>query len=75
MLQSTTTQHFDVEGMTCGHCVAAVDAEVAGVAGVTAVRVDLASGSLEVDSLAGVDPAAVAAAVEEAGYTLVGADR
>jgi copper chaperone len=75
MTASPITQRFDVDGMTCGHCVAAVSDEVGAVDGVTAVRVDLESGALEVESLAPLDRAAVAAAVEEAGYTLVGAQR
>jgi copper ion binding protein len=75
MTTSPITQRFVVDGMTCGHCVAAVNEEVGGVDGVTAVRVDLDSGALEVESVAPVDRAAVAAAVEEAGYTLVGAPR
>jgi copper chaperone CopZ len=58
--------------MTCGHCVRAVEAEVAAVPGVTAVVADLASGRLEVASTAPVDADAVAAAVVEAGYEIVG---
>ena len=57
---------YEVTGMTCGHCQAAVEAEVGAVAGVTAVHVDLASGRVEVQGDA--DDAAVRAAIEEAGY-------
>ena len=39
---------YEVTGMTCGHCQAAVEAEVGAVAGVTGVHVDLASGRVEV---------------------------
>ncbi len=60
---------FIVEGMTCGHCRAAVAEEVGGISGVTGVEVDLESGRLSVRG-DGVDDAAVAAAVAEAGYTL-----
>lgn len=67
------TTVFTVTGMTCAHCVAAVEAEVGAVPGVAAVRADLASGHLEVRADPSVDPAAVRAAVEEAGYGL--ADR
>jgi len=63
-----TTTTYSVTGMTCAHCVAAVGDEVADVDGVTAVDVDLTSGTLTVESDRPVDPAAVAAAVEEAGY-------
>ena len=64
----TVTTTFQVTGMTCGHCVAAVETEVAAVAGVTAAHADLASGRLEVVSDGPLDAAVVAAAVEEAGY-------
>lgn len=58
-----------VEGMTCEHCRAAVAGEVGGLPRVTAVEVDLASGRLAVRG-DGVDDAAVAAAVAQAGYRL-----
>lgn len=63
---STTT--ISVQGMSCGHCVAAVTNEVTRIDGVTGVEVDLASGSVEISSSDPIDPATVAAAIEEAGY-------
>jgi copper chaperone CopZ len=57
--------------MTCGHCVAAVTEEVSGVSGVTAVEVDLGSGRLDVTADGPIDDAAIAAAVDEAGYEVV----
>jgi copper chaperone CopZ len=68
-----STASYTVVGMTCGHCVTAVTEEVAQVAGVTGVDVDLASGGLTVTSETPVDEAAIRAAVEEAGYTVAGA--
>jgi copper chaperone len=68
-----TTTSWTVTGMTCEHCVRAVTEEVSGVAGVTDVDVDLASGGLTVTSDAPVDEGTVRAAVEEAGYELAGA--
>jgi len=65
-----TTATYTVQGMTCGHCVSSVKEEVAEVAGVDAVDVDLASGALTVTSEQPVDAAAIRAAVEEAGYQL-----
>ena len=62
---------FIVEGMTCGHCVKAVSEEVAGVAGVQRVDIDLAGKTMAVDADV-IDVDALRAAVEEAGYTLVG---
>lgn len=61
---------YTVEGMTCGHCVSAVTEEISLIAGVRDVRVDLGSGNVTVTSDAPLDREAVAAAVDEAGYTL-----
>ncbi|WP_018349449.1 copper ion binding protein [Longispora albida] len=66
----TTT--YQVQGMTCGHCVNAVSTEVGSLAGVTQVAVDLASGAVTVTSDAPLTQEAVAAAVDEAGYELAG---
>lgn len=62
---------YTVQGMTCGHCVAAVTTEIGQVAGVTDVAVDLAAGRVTVTSQDPVDERSVAAAVEEAGYQVV----
>jgi copper ion binding protein len=67
-----STATYTVEGMTCSHCVAAVTEEVGQVAGVSDVAVDLDSGKVTVTSDQPLDRDAVAAAVDEAGYTLVG---
>lgn len=61
------TATYQVDGMTCGHCVRAVTEEVSAVAGVEAVHVDLATGTVAVTGR-DVDETAVRAAVEEAGY-------
>ncbi|MFZ2501677.1 MAG: cation transporter [Nocardioides sp.] len=61
---------WQVSGMTCGHCVASVTEEIAAIEGVRAVTVDLASGRVDVDSDGPLGREAVAAAVDEAGYTL-----
>jgi copper chaperone CopZ len=66
----TATSTWTVTGMTCGHCVASVTEEVSGLAGVEDVQVDLESGRVVVTSAAELDPADMAAAVEEAGYVL-----
>jgi len=63
---------YTVSGMTCGHCVEAVRTEVGRIGGVTDVNVDLASGGVTVTSDRPLDRAEVAAAVDEAGYTLAG---
>jgi copper ion binding protein len=67
-----TEATYSVTGMTCDHCVRAVETEVAKVAGVGSVAVDLAAGRVTVRSDAPVDAAAVRAAVEEAGFGVAG---
>lgn len=66
----STTTTITVTGMTCDHCVRAVRDEVSAIAGVTRVEVDLASGQVTIEAAEAIDPAAVAAAVDEAGYAL-----
>jgi copper chaperone CopZ len=64
------TRDYTVAGMTCSHCVLSVREEVSDLAAVDAVDVDLASGRLAVTG-AGIDDAAVRAAVSEAGYEVL----
>ncbi|RZT83713.1 copper ion binding protein [Pseudonocardia sediminis] len=67
-----TTHRTDiiVTGMTCQHCVASVTEEISEIEGVTEVAVDLESGGVTVTSDRELDHAAIAAAVDEAGYAL-----
>ena len=65
------TETFRVEGMTCDHCRNAVTAEVSTVSGVQAVTVDVAAGTVTVSCDQAVDQSDIAAAVDEAGYTLL----
>ena len=70
-----TTTMLRVQGMTCGHCVAAVTSEISSLPGVTNVEVSLNAGALsdvQVTSSAALDLADVRAAIDEAGYELVG---
>ncbi|MBY8871713.1 heavy-metal-associated domain-containing protein [Micromonospora sp. PLK6-60] len=67
------TNTYQVQGMTCGHCVNAVNTELRAIPGVDDVQVDLASGQVTVTSEHPLDPDTVRAAVDEAGYDLVGA--
>jgi len=69
MTMTTTT--YAVRGMTCGHCVKSVSAEVGALPGVSPVDVDLASGAVTVTSEQSLDTDVVRAAVDEAGYELV----
>ncbi len=59
-----------VQGMTCGHCVAAVTSEVNKLDGVTGVDVTLDTGAVEITSNAPLDDVDVRAAIEEAGYEM-----
>jgi copper chaperone len=61
---------FKVPGMTCGHCVAAVQDEIEKVPGIDTVVVDLDTKAVVVTGAA-VDREAVWAAVDEAGYEAV----
>jgi copper chaperone len=61
---------FTVPGMTCGHCVGAVQTEIEKVPGVETVDVDLAAKAVVVTGTT-IDLAAVWAAVEQAGYEAV----
>jgi copper chaperone len=64
----STTTTITVDGMTCGHCVNAVQTEVGKLDGVTDVSVDLASGQVTIVANQTPDAAALREAVEEAGY-------
>jgi copper chaperone len=68
-----TTSTYQVKGMTCGHCVSTVSGEIGHLDGVTDVEVHLATGTVTVTSAAPLARAAVAAAVDEAGYELIDA--
>lgn len=62
---------FAVRGMTCAHCQHRVTERIGAVDGVASVDVDLRSGTVTVTAAQPVDRADIAAAVDEAGYTLV----
>lgn len=66
-----TEKTFTVEGMSCGHCKAAVEEELNRLFGVERSNADFEHGTVEVaydeDSVTTED---IRRAVEEAGYTL-----
>lgn len=66
------TTVYEVKGMTCGHCEGAVTQEISALPGVTSVQAVAATGRVTVASKAPLDEEAVRAAVDEAGYELVG---
>jgi copper chaperone CopZ len=69
-LSTSEQRTYEVSGMTCEHCVAAVVEEVGAAPGVQGVDVDLDSGRMVVSGT-DIDDATIRAAVEEAGYSTV----
>ncbi|MFD9353333.1 heavy-metal-associated domain-containing protein [Streptomyces sp. NPDC060031] len=67
-----TTTVYRVTGMTCGHCEGAVTGELSALPGVSSVKAVAATGEVTVVSAAPLAEADVRAAVDEAGYELVG---
>ncbi len=61
---------FEVEGMSCGHCVAAITRAVEQVSPGAAVTADPASGQVKVDNETA-DPKQLADAIEAAGYKVL----
>jgi copper chaperone len=61
---------FEVNDMTCGHCVSSITKAVKALDKDAAVRIDLATHRVEVEP-ARADAAQLAAAIEDAGYTPV----
>ena len=59
---------FTATGMTCQHCVASVTKEVSELAHVTAVAVDLPTGTVTIDSDAPLQAEDVITAIDKAGY-------
>lgn len=70
-----TTTVLSVDGLTCGNCVKHLTEELSALPGVLDVAVDLVAGGTStatVSSQGALADEAVADAVDEAGYTLVG---
>lgn len=66
---------LSVTGMTCNHCVSSVTEELSAIEGVDRVMVELVVGgasTVTVDSSSPLDEGTVRAAIDEAGYALVG---
>lgn len=66
-----STLTVTVSGMTCGHCASSIREEVGQIADVTAVDVELSSGTVTINSNSPIKLDAVEKAVEEAGYQVV----
>jgi copper chaperone CopZ len=59
---------FHIEGMTCGHCVHAVQQALAAVAGVRKAEVSLDEKKAVVEAEAPFEPSRAVEAVEKEGY-------
>jgi copper ion binding protein len=70
MSTTPSARTYRVVGMTCGHCVAAVEREVGAIDGVTDVTVDLPTGDVVVASTRPITDDEMTAAIDEAGYEL-----
>ncbi|MFI5965472.1 heavy-metal-associated domain-containing protein [Streptomyces asoensis] len=68
----SVTTVYKVSGMSCGHCEGAVSGELSELFGVTSVKAVASTGEVTVVSAAALDEEAVRAAVDEAGFELVG---
>jgi copper chaperone CopZ len=68
----SVTAVYKVSGMSCGHCEGSVSSEISEIPGVSSVKAVASSGEVTVVSAAPLDEEAVRAAVDEAGYELVG---
>ncbi|MFE9039912.1 cation transporter [Streptomyces sp. NPDC012421] len=67
-----TSTVYAVSGMTCGHCRTAITTSVSALEGVLSVEVDVDGGLVTVTTDGAPDDAAIAAAVDDAGYELTG---
>jgi copper chaperone len=65
-----TTRTYSVPGISCTHCRDAIESEVATVAGVETVHVDVDHRTVAVTGEP--DDGAVRAAIDEAGYEVAG---
>jgi copper chaperone len=65
-----TTRTYDVPGISCGHCKAAIEGEVGKLDGVDVVAVDIDTRTVTVDG--SVTDDAVRAAIDTAGYDVAG---
>jgi copper chaperone CopZ len=68
----SVTSTYNVNGMTCQHCIGSVTMELSKLPGVHVVNVELATGQVTVESDGPLPIDEVRTAVDEAGYELAG---
>jgi len=66
------TTVYKVSGMSCGHCEGSVSGEISEIPGVSSVKAVASTGEVTVVSATALEEEAVRAAVDEAGFELVG---
>lgn len=69
-IRAMTTFELSIEGMTCGHCVRAVEEALNEIPGVTRVQVEM--GHARVEAEGSVTREALVRAVEEEEYRVTG---
>jgi copper chaperone CopZ len=57
-----------VSGMTCDHCINAVTEELMKLSEVTDVKIQLDSGTVDIESDSELNPGLIESAIQEAGY-------
>lgn len=70
--ENTMEKNIHIEGMSCGHCVRAVEKVLLAVPGVADVRVSLEEKRAVVTSVLPVDDEAIKKAITEEGFTVTG---
>ena len=65
-MRGMNTHSFDIEGMTCNHCVRAVKAVLEATTGVKSANVEIGHADVQVEG--SLDRAVLVAAIEEEGY-------
>ena len=65
---------LEIEGMTCGHCVAQVSTALQGIDGVEVEQVGIGNATVRFDERA-TSERAIAQAIEDEGYTVASATR
>lgn len=65
-------QNIIIEGMSCGHCTGSVEKALRSMAGVTEVKVDLASKTASVESVKGLSEEVLKSAITDLGFSVTG---
>jgi copper chaperone len=71
LIKGLVVTEFEVEGMSCQHCVAAVTRSIQEIDATAKVQVDLERGKVTVSSFETID--ALKDAIDEAGYVVLSA--